>query len=83
VGLFVTGLGVSLHYPLGIARALAASGGRRDQAAARASLGVGLAVGAAPFTLGAVADRVGTHAAFLVVPALLAAAAASVRSTSS
>ncbi len=73
-GLLVAGLGMALHFPLGIARALAASDGRLDQAAARASLGAGLAIGLGPWALGAVADAVGTHRAFLLVPVLLAAA---------
>jgi len=77
-GLFAAGLGVSLHFPLGIARAIIASGGRPDLAAARGSLGAGVAVGTAPFALGALADQVGTHTAFLLVPLLLGAAAAGV-----
>lgn len=71
VGLFVCGLGLGLLFPLTTARAIAASGGRSDQAANRASLSAGLAVGLAPFLLGAAADRIGTHAAFLVVPILI------------
>lgn len=79
VSLFACGLGVSLFYPLGIARALAASEGKPDLASARAGLGAALAVGAGPFGLGALADNVGIHAAFLVVPALLVVAAVGVR----
>lgn len=75
-GLVVAGLGMALHFPLGIARALAASGGRPDLAAARASWSAGVAAGGAPFLLGALADRTGTHRAALIVPVLLAAAAA-------
>lgn len=39
-------------------------------------IGLGAASGVGPFTLAALADRVGVHAAFLIVPAccLLAAA---------
>jgi predicted MFS family arabinose efflux permease len=79
LGLFVCGLGVSLQYPLGIARAIDASDGRPDLAAARASLAAALAVGVGPFVLGALADQVGLHLAFLVVPVLLTAAAVGVR----
>lgn len=75
-GLVVTGLGIAMQFPLGIARAIAASGGRPDAATSRASLGAGLAIGLGPFVLGALADHLGTHRAFLLVPALLAAAAA-------
>ena len=75
VGLVISGLGISLHFPLGIMRAIGAAGGRRDLAAARASLAVGIAVGVGPFVLGALADGVGTHRAFLIVPGLLVLAA--------
>ena len=78
-GLVVCGLGVSLLYPLGIVRAIDASEGRPDLAAARAGFAAALAVGVGPFVLGALADRFGIHGAFLVVPALLAVAAVGVR----
>lgn len=71
-GLFLAGLGYGAHYPLGIALLLGASGGATDAAQARATVGGGLAIGVAPFVLGALADAVGTHAAFLVVPVLAA-----------
>jgi predicted MFS family arabinose efflux permease len=74
-GLVVCGLGISLHYPLGVTRAIVISGGRRDLAAGRVSWAAGLAVGLGPFGLGALADAVGTHRAFLLVPALLVSAA--------
>jgi predicted MFS family arabinose efflux permease len=77
-GLVVIGLGISLQYPLGTVRAVAASAGRPDRAAGRLSIAAGLASGIAPFVLGALADRIGTHAAFLLVPALLVAAAVGV-----
>ena len=38
------------------------------------SIAAGLASGVAPFVLGALADRAGTHTAFLLVPGLLLAA---------
>jgi nitrate/nitrite transporter NarK len=57
---------------------VAASGGRPDRAAGMLSIAAGLASGVAPFALGAMADRIGTHTAFLLVPALLAVAAAGV-----
>jgi predicted MFS family arabinose efflux permease len=78
-GLLICGLGVALHYPLGIARAIDAAEGRPDLASARASLGAALAVGAGPFALGALADQIGLHKAFLVVPGLLVLAAVGVR----
>jgi predicted MFS family arabinose efflux permease len=70
-GLFVCGLGVGLHYPLGIGLALAHSDGQPDLAAARASFAVGISFAVAPFALGSLADQVGPHAAFLLVPGFL------------
>jgi MFS family permease len=69
-GLVLAGLGYGAQYPLGIALLLGASGGATDAAQARATVGGGLAIGVAPFLLGALADAVGAHAAFLVVPVL-------------
>ncbi len=83
VGLFVLGFGMGAHYPLSISRAVALSDGQPDVAAARASIGAGLAVGIAPFVLGWLADSFGTHTAFLLVPALLGAAAAILLTTAS
>ena len=78
-GLVVCGLGVALFYPLGVSRAIAASQGRPDLASARGGLAAALASGAGPVGLGALADQVGLHTALLVVPALLAVAAAGIR----
>lgn len=69
-GLVLAGLGYGAQYPLGIALLLGASGGATDAAQARATVGGGLAIGVAPFLLGALADAVGAHTAFLVVPVL-------------
>jgi predicted MFS family arabinose efflux permease len=80
-GLVAVGVGISVQYPLGTALAVAASGGRPDRAAGALSIAAGLASGVAPFALGAMADRIGTHTAFLLVPALLAAAALGVLAT--
>ncbi|WNB87579.1 MFS transporter [Cellulomonas sp. ATA003] len=77
-GLLLAGLGYGAQYPLAIALVLRASSGRPDQAQAGSSLGVGLAIGAAPFALGALADAVGTRAAFVLVPALMAVGATTV-----
>jgi predicted MFS family arabinose efflux permease len=77
-GLFVCGLGLALLFPLSLVRALAFSDRRPDLAMARSALGAGLAVGVGPFVLGALADVVGTHRAFLIVPGLAAAAVAGV-----
>jgi predicted MFS family arabinose efflux permease len=75
IALVICGLGISLHFPLAVMRAIALSGGRRDLAAGRVSWAAGLAIGLGPFGLGALADAFGTHRAALLVPVLLAAAA--------
>ncbi|RMI07066.1 MFS transporter [Cellulomonas triticagri] len=69
-GLVLAGLGYGAHYPLAIALLLGAAGGATDAAQARATVAGGLAIGLAPFLLGALADQVGAHTAFLVVPVL-------------
>jgi predicted MFS family arabinose efflux permease len=79
LGLLVCGTGLALHYPLGIWRVIDAADGRPDLATARAGYAAALAVGVGPFALGALADRVGLHTAFVVVPVLLALAALGVR----
>ncbi|MDT5106584.1 MAG: hypothetical protein QOI25_4097, partial [Mycobacterium sp.] len=48
-------------------------------ASARVGLGAALASGGGPFVLGALADQVGIHGAFLVVPVLLLIAALGIR----
>lgn len=73
-GLLVAGLGIANLYPCGIALALAAAGRATTAAAARASLGSGFAILAAPLALGALADTFGLAMAYAVVPFLLAGA---------
>lgn len=75
-GLAVTGLGIALLYPLTLALAIEASGGRTDAASARAAFAAGIAIAVAPFALGVVADEAGLVAAYAIVPLLLAAGAA-------
>lgn len=75
-GLILTGLGNAMHYPLAIAMALQASGGRPDEAAGRASYSMAVGFGIAPLGLGLVADQLGAHTAFLLVLGFLAVAAA-------
>jgi predicted MFS family arabinose efflux permease len=74
VGLVVLGLGNALHFPLGMALAVTHSGGQPDLGVGRATYALSLAFGGAPFLLGVVADSVGPHSAFLMVPVLLVAA---------
>ncbi|MFI2753243.1 MFS transporter [Cellulomonas sp. P22] len=78
VGLVVAGLGYGAQYPLTIVAVLDASAGRPDAAQSRSTLAGGVAVGVAPPLLGALADAVGTRAAFGVVPVLVAIAALTV-----
>ncbi|MFG1926600.1 MFS transporter [Cryptosporangium sp. NPDC048952] len=78
VGLAVLGLGLGPTYPLAVDLAMQASDGQPDRAAGYASYAAGLAIGSGPFALGALADQVGPHGAFLVVPALFLTALAGV-----
>ena len=73
-GLAVAGLGVSVQFPLVSARGINYSGGRAELAGSVNMLGAGIASGTAPFALGVLSDRIGIHAAYLLVPALIAAA---------
>jgi MFS family permease len=77
-GLVVAGLGYGAMYPMSVALMLRAAGARPDKAQAIGSMGVGLATGVAPFALGALADNVGTHSAFVVVAVLVVAGGISV-----
>ncbi|WP_200209456.1 MFS transporter [Micromonospora coerulea] len=74
-GLVVLGLGNALHYPLAISIALAVAGPAADKAAGWASYSMGVGFGIAPVALGWVADGVGPHLAFLLLPGFIAAAA--------
>jgi len=67
-GLVVAGIGYGVQYPLSVALLLAASPGQADRTQSRATLAGALAIGVAPFLLGALADAFGTHRAFLLVP---------------
>ncbi|MFE9959539.1 MFS transporter [Micromonospora sp. NPDC005299] len=73
-GLVVLGLGNALHYPLAISIALAVAGPAADKAAGWASYSMGVGFGIAPVALGWVADGVGPHLAFLLLPGFIAAA---------
>lgn len=70
-GLVISGLGVSLHFPLALAGMIAQAGSHPDRAASAAPIWAGLAMGAGPFVLGALADGFSTHTAFLLVPVLV------------
>ena len=74
--LFVVGLGIAVHWPIGVSRAVASSGGRIDRASGLSSVAAGVAGGIAPFVLGVLSDQIGFHLAFLTVPVLLVTALA-------
>ncbi|MDP1878520.1 MAG: hypothetical protein Q8M17_13305, partial [Actinomycetota bacterium] len=67
----LTGVGIGVHWPLGVARAVRDSGGMTDRASASASIAGSIAIGVAPIVLGLASDTIGFHLAFLLVPALL------------
>lgn len=75
-GLAVAGLGMSLEFPLVSARAINLAEGRAELAGAVNMFGSGLAIGGAPFLLGFMSDRIGIHAAYLLVPVLIGTAIA-------
>lgn len=72
--LTVTGLGIALHFPFGIERAIKVSAGRPDKATARIAIATALSSGIAPFSIGILADQIGVRNAFLVVPVALVVA---------
>jgi MFS family permease len=74
LGMLLTGVGIGIHWPLGVARVVRASGGMTDRASAASSIAGSIAIAIAPFALGVLSDTVGFHVAFLLVPALLAGA---------
>jgi predicted MFS family arabinose efflux permease len=71
IGLFISGIGVSLFWPLGVSRVVLASGGQSDRATAFSTIAGGTAGGVGPFALGALADAVGVHSAFIFLPIAL------------
>jgi len=72
LGLLVIGLGVSPLYPVGLSLLISAARGRPDTASIWSGAAAGVASGSAPFVLGAAADAVGTHQAFVLLPVLAA-----------
>jgi predicted MFS family arabinose efflux permease len=70
-GLVISGIGVALFWPMGISRVVMASGGQNDRATALAAVAGASAGGVGPFALGALADAIGVHSAFLVLPVVL------------
>jgi fucose permease len=73
IGLVLIGIGIGMHFPLGIGRAMRASAGQPDRAAGWTSAGIGIMSGLAPFALAALADSWGVHEAFAVMILFFAA----------
>ncbi|MDI2131253.1 MFS transporter [Yinghuangia seranimata] len=73
-GLFVAGLGMSVQFPLAMARSMECAQGRSDLAASRSALATALAAGGAPFLLGLLADELDMRTAFLMVTVFIAVA---------
>ncbi len=73
VGLVVVGLGLATLFPLLLDRGIQLSGGHPDRALARSSLIMGLAIGGAPFILGALGSVASVATALLLVPVLIVA----------
>lgn len=71
IGLLISGIGVSVFWPIGVSRVVLASGGQSDRASALSAVAGGTAGGVGPFLLGSLADSVGVHTAFLVLPVVL------------
>ena len=76
LGLFVTGLGIANLYPLILSIAVGLAAEQTNQASARASLAVGIALLTAPLLLGWLADRMGIQNAYGLVIFLVIAASA-------
>ena len=71
ISLFITGLGLSLHFPFGIERAIRASFGHPDKASSRIIIVTGLASGIVPLFIGWLADQSSMHEALVVIPIFL------------
>ena len=74
IGLGICGFGVGALFPLGLSLALTVAAAQSDAASGWISLGSGLAILVAPFTLGWLADSYGMSRAFVVVIVLNVAA---------
>jgi fucose permease len=72
-GLFISGLAVSLVYPLSLSFAVGAAGPAGNIASARSALCAGTAMLVAPIALGVLADAAGLSSAYLIAPVFGAA----------
>lgn len=72
LGLLVTGVGLSVTFPLLLDRSVLTLAGRPDRALSTAMAFVGLASGLGPLLMGALTTRFGVQAAFALVPVFMA-----------
>lgn len=73
-GLFLAGLGIANLFPLTLSVAVGIDPEQSNVASARISLGIGVALLAAPLALGWAADQIGIQQAYSLVAVLLVAA---------
>lgn len=76
IGLGIAGFGIGALFPLGLSMALTIAADQADAASGYMSLAAGLAILAAPFTLGVLADQFDLVTAFAVMIVLLVSALA-------
>ena len=75
-GLGIAGFGIGALFPLGLSMALTIAADNADTASGYLSLAAGLAILAAPFTLGVLADQFDLVTAFAVMVVLIVSASA-------
>jgi fucose permease len=73
IALGVCGLGLGMHWPLAIGRAVQAGFNNPDKASAVAAYATGGSGIVLPFALGAISEAFGLKNAFLLVPVVLLA----------
>ena len=71
LGLFATGLGASVQFILFSTRMIRFASDKPDLAIGISAWGAGLAIGFAPFIVGAISDQVGIITAYSLVPVLI------------
>ena len=74
LGLGVIGLGLSVQYPVGVARAVLFAPQLGDVAVGRISIGTGISVATGPLLLGFLGDHFGVSRGFLMLPAIIVVA---------
>jgi MFS family permease len=77
-GLLIAGFGIGPMFPISLARLIRTAPQSPDQAISRVALGLGPAVGIAPFAIGILVDHFGIANALLLIPALILMATAAI-----